>query len=306
MRDVAVICGPTAAGKSALALALAERTGAVLVSADSRQVVRRFDIGTAKPTAAEQARVPHRGIDVVDPTARYSAARFAADAAGWIAEADAARRPVLVVGGTGFYLRALEAPLFEEPPLDETARRALEAELAPLPVEALRTRVAALDPALAHLGRTQLLRAIEVATLTGTPLSTWHRTARREATFRLHHLVVDPGDVLRERIAARVHAMLDAGWEREVAALLVDVPADAPAWNACGYDLLRRAACGELARDAAIERTIIDTRQYAKRQRTWFRHQLPAERTVRLDPTAPDALDRVLAWWHSLPVTEPA
>jgi tRNA dimethylallyltransferase len=306
VRDVAVICGPTAAGKSALALALAERTGALLVSADSRQVVRRFDLGTAKPTAEERARIPHRGLDLVDPTERYSAARFAADVAGWLTEADAMGRPVVVVGGTGFYLRALETPLFEAPPLDETARRALEAELAPLSVEALRARVTALDPALAHLGRTQLLRAIEVATLTGTPLSTWHRTAQRDATLRLHHLVVDPGEVLRSRIEARVHAMLDAGWEGEVETLCHDVPADAPAWNACGYDLLRRAALGELSRAAAIERTVIDTRQYAKRQRTWFRHQLPAARTVRLDPTTADALDRVLAWWHSLPVTEPA
>ncbi|MCU0623799.1 MAG: tRNA (adenosine(37)-N6)-dimethylallyltransferase MiaA [Gemmatimonadaceae bacterium] len=306
MRDVAVICGPTAAGKSALALALAERTGALLVSADSRQVVRRFDLGTAKPTPDERARVPHRGLDLVDPTERYSAARFAADVPTWLAEADALGRPVVVVGGTGFYLRALETPLFEAPPLDDDARRALESELAPLPVETLRARVAVLDPPLAHLGRTQLLRAIEVATLTGTPLSTWQRTAARPATMRLHHLVVDPGDRLRTRIEARVHAMLDAGWEREVAALLRDIPADAPAWNACGYDLLRRAALGELSRAAAIERTVIDTRQYAKRQRTWFRHQLPETRTVRLDPTAGDAFDRVMAWWHSLSVTESA
>lgn len=306
MRDLAVICGPTAAGKSALAMSVAERTGATIVSADSRQVVRRFDIGTAKPTPAERARVPHVGVDLVDPVERYSAARFAADVTGWLAACDAARRPALVVGGTGFYVRALEQPLFEEPPLDPAARRALEAELAALPVDVLRARVERLDPALAHLGRTQLLRAIEVATLTGVPLSEWHRRAARPAAFRLHYLVVDPGPVLRERIAQRIHAMLDAGWEAEVAALLADVPADAPAWHACGYDVLRQVALGTLSRAAAIERTIIDTRQYAKRQRTWFRHQLPPERVVRIDPTMPDAPDRALAWWHSLPVTEPA
>lgn len=306
VRDLAVVCGPTAAGKSALALAVAARTGAAIVSADSRQVVRRFDIGTAKPTHEERARVPHFGLDVVEPVERYSAARWATDVGVWLAECDAMRRPALLVGGTGFYLRALEQPLFEEPPLDAAARRALEAELAAVPVPELRARVERLDPPLAHLGRTQLLRAIEVATLTGVPLSEWHRRAARQASYRLHWLVVDPGAVLRERIARRVHAMLDAGWEAEVAALVHEVPADAPAWQACGYDLLRQAALGALPRDAAIERTIIDTRQYAKRQRTWFRHQPDASRVVRIDPTTPDALDRALAWWHSLPITEPA
>jgi tRNA dimethylallyltransferase len=306
VRDLAVICGPTAAGKSALALAMATRVGAAIVSADSRQVVRRFDIGTAKPSADERAAVPHFGVDVVAPTERYSAARFATDVDAWLAACDAAVRPALLVGGTGFYLRALEQPLFAEPPLDAGARRALEAALSTVPVAELRTRVERLDPALAHLGRTQLLRAIEVATLTGVPLSEWHRRAAREASYRLHWLVVDPGDALRERIARRVHAMLDAGWEAEVAALVHDVPAEAPAWQACGYDLLRQATLGTLSRDTAIERTIVDTRQYAKRQRTWFRHQPAPSRVVRIDPTTPDALDRALAWWHSLPVTEPA
>ena len=300
MRDVAVICGPTAAGKSALALGIAARTGAAIVSADSRQVVRRFDVGTAKPTAAERARVLHFGLDVVEPTERYSAARFHDDALGWLAECDAAGRPAIVVGGTGFYLRALEQPLFAEPPLDPAARAALERELADLPVPALRERVARLDPPLAHLGRTQLLRAIEVATLTGRPLSHWHRDAARAATLRLRWLVVDPGAALADRIERRIHAMLDAGWEREVAALVADVPGDAPAWKACGYDLLREAALGVRTRADAIARTVIDTRQYAKRQRTWFRNQLDEARVLRLDPGAPGALDRALAWWRTL------
>lgn len=306
VRDLAVICGPTAAGKSALALALAERVGAAIVSADSRQVVRRFDIGTAKPSPAERAAVPHHGIDVIEPVERYSAARFADDVAGWLAACDASQRAPLLVGGTGFYLRALEHPLFDEPPLDVEARRALETELASVPVTELRARVARLDPPLAQLGRTQLLRAIEVATLTGVPLSEWHRRSARAASYRVHWLVVDPGVLLHERIARRVHVMLEAGWETEVERLMRDVPPDAPAWQACGYDLLRRAAEGSMSRDVAIERTIIDTRQYAKRQRTWFRHQPEPARTTRLDPTTPDALDRALAWWHSIPVAEHA
>src|SRR5688500_938578 len=114
--ELRIICGPTAAGKSAIALALAEQAAAIIISADSRQVYRRFDIGTAKPTILERQRVPHRGIDIVDPERRYSAAAWAHDTMGWIAEARAEHRRPMVVGGTGFYLRALAMPLFEEPP----------------------------------------------------------------------------------------------------------------------------------------------------------------------------------------------
>ena len=114
--------------------------------------------------------------------------------------------------------------------------------------------------------------------------------------MRPHYLLVDPGAVLRDRIAARVAQMLDAGWESEVARLARHVPDDAPAWNACGYGLLRAAMTGTSTRATAIERTIIATRQYAKRQRTWFRHQLPPERVTPLDPDAPDAAARGMHW----------
>lgn len=304
MRDVAIICGPTAAGKSAMAMALATHTGATLVSADSRQVYRGFDIGTAKPSAAEQAAVPHRGIDLVAPTARYSAAAWADAALAWIAEADAVATPVVVVGGTGFYLHALTTPLFESPPLDEARRAALKQSLQGVDTEVLRARCRVIDPARAHLGRTQLLRAIEVYELTGRALSTWQQERARPATVRAHYLLVDPGAVLRERIATRVEQMLAAGWEAEVEALAATVPADAPAWNACGYAQLRAARQGELSRRHAVERTIIDTRQYAKRQRTWFRHQLPADRVLSLDPGAPDAIGRALRWLASIPRSE--
>jgi tRNA dimethylallyltransferase len=160
---VRAIVGPTAAGKSAVALWLAERHAATLVSADSRQVYRRFDVGTAKPTAVERVRVPHRGIDLVEPTERYSAAAWAAGAARWIGEAEAAGRAPLVVGGTGLYVRALFEPLFAAPPLDAARRGALERWLADAPVAELQRWCRALDPARAHLGRTQLLRAIEIA-----------------------------------------------------------------------------------------------------------------------------------------------
>ena len=296
--DIRVITGPTAAGKSAIALDLAERHGAVLISADSRQVYRRFDIGTAKPTAEERQRVPHVGIDVVEPTERFSAAAWTALAEAAIERARAERREVVVVGGTGFYLRALFAPLFEEPLLEPARRRALERHLAQLSLAELRRWCIVLDPARSHLGRTQLLRAIEVALLTGHSLSALHRSGARPPRYRARYLVVDPGASLRDRIAARVDEMLAAGWADEVRSLVAELPAGAPAWNAAGYETLREAVAGRASLERARERIVIETRQYAKRQRTWMRHQLPRERVTLLDPAAPDAAARADRWWR--------
>lgn len=296
--DLHIICGPTASGKSAIALSLAEREPTTIISADSRQIYRRFDIGTAKPTSAERRSVPHRGIDIVDPSQRYSAAAWAEDATRWVAEAREARRAPLVVGGTGFYLRALALPLFEEPPLDTNARAALARVLAPMSTSHLRRWCEQLDPARGHLGRTQLLRAIEIAVLTGRPISDWHRAQARAATVRAHWLVVSPRPaVLAQRIEERVEAMLRNGWEEEVRTLMQVVPEDAPAWNATGYGTVRDRVRGSLTREAMIARIVVDTRQYAKRQRTWFRHQLPVDRVTHIDPTDAGAMDAARHWW---------
>lgn len=295
---VPVVCGPTAAGKSALALRLAASVGAAILSADSRQLYRGFDVGTAKPTADELARVPHYGIDVADPRERWSAARWADDCERWMAASRARGLAPLVVGGTGFYLRALAEPLFAEPPLDPVGRRALEHALAPLATDELRRWVATLDPARAHLQRTQLLRAVEVALLTGERLSAWHARTARPPRHRLRYLVVDPGPVLAERIARRVDAMLAGGWVEEVERLVLELPPDAPAWNASGYGAVRDAVAGRCTLAAARDRIVIETRQYAKRQRTWFRNQVPAASVTLLDPDAPDAAARALAWWR--------
>ena len=293
-----VICGPTAAGKSAVALALAARHPLAIVSADSRQIYREFDIGTAKPTPDDRARVPHYGVDVRDPTERYSAAAWASDAERWIEAARAAGRAPLLVGGTGFYLRALFGPLFAEPPLDPGRRNALAGVLGGMPLEELRRWCAALDPERAHLGRTQLLRAIEIALLTGHPLSTLHRKSARPARWRARYLVVDPGAVLAERIARRVDAMLAAGWVDEARRLAGRVPESAPAWKATGYVVVRSVAEGRVSPAHGRERVIVETRQYAKRQRTWFRHQLAAASVTRLDPGAPDWEAVAERWWH--------
>jgi len=295
--SVRVICGPTAAGKSALAMDLAERHGAIILSADSRQIYRGFDIGTAKPSAADQARVAHRGIDVADPRERYSAAEWADQARGWLEEANALGKPAVVVGGTGFYVRALIEPLFEAPALDPARRAELEAFVATLGTEELRRWCHALDPARAHLGRTQLVRSVETALLAGERLSDLHRTHARASPVRVRYLVVDPGAQLSTRIERRFDAMIADGWADEVERLTATVHEAAPAWNASGYGAVRAMVEGTISRQQAKERVIVETRQYAKRQRTWFRHQLDPEVTIRVDPN--DAVvERVVNdWW---------
>ncbi len=296
--ELRVIAGPTAAGKSAVALWLAERHGASIVSADSRQLYAGFNVGTAKPTAAERAAVPHYGIDVLPPDRRYSAAAWAADAERWMDEIAAVRRVPLIVGGTGFYVRALFGPLFEEPALDAARRAALAAWLAGLPLSDLRRWCRRLDPARAHLGRTQLLRALEVALLTGRRVSDLHRERARPSRWRARYLLVDPGPALADRIAARVDAMLAAGWIDEAEGLAARVPADAPAWKATGYEVLRAVAEGRESPARGRDRVLVETRQYAKRQRTWFRHQLKGESVTTVDPGHAGWRDAADRWWR--------
>jgi len=282
-----------------VAMDLAERFGAIIVSADARQVYREFDVGTAKPTPDEQAQVPHEGIDLVPPTVRYSAAAWSDAADGWIGAAWASGRAAIVAGGTGLYLRALFESFFEEPPIDPARRRALEPLLGTLSRAELQRWCAALDPSRAWLGRTQLLRSIEVALLTGRRLSDLHDERRRPPRRCARYLLVDPGDALQERIRARAAWMLDlGGWVEEVERLRETVPADAPAWNASGYGVVRELVEGRISREAALQAIVIETRQYAKRQRTWFRHQLPPEAVTLLDPTRAGWEASAERWWH--------
>jgi len=294
---VRVICGPTAAGKSRVAMELARAIPLAIVSADSRQLYRGFDVGTAKPTVRDRQTVPHYGVDVLEPTQRASAAWWADRADEWLRDAFSSGRTPVVVGGTGLYLRALFGTLFQEPPMDSERRADLQAVLGALEVEELRRWVRELDPSRAALGRTQLLRAAEIALLTGRRVSDLHRELARPPRWRARYLVVDPGVGLKERIEARARAMLGS-WRDEVRQLAHSVPSDAPAWNASGYRAIRLLECGELTPDEALETVIIETRQYAKRQRTWFRHQLADQQVSRLDPASGDWLGRAVAWWH--------
>jgi tRNA dimethylallyltransferase len=282
---------------------LARHSGRAIISADSRQIYRHFDIGTAKPSVLERETVPHYGVDIIDATERYSAHAWATDAASWISAARDAGRDALIVGGTGFYIRALVEPLAPAPSVDSGRRRLLEAWFDSQHTESLRRWCLRLDPSRAQLGRTQLIRAVETALLTGTRLGDAHAAQQHTATdakaLAVHYLVVDPGVSLGERIRSRVHAMVEHGWPDEVRALMERVPTDAPGWLASGYGVMRQHVLGEVRRDEAIERIVIETRQYAKRQRTWFRHQLSGDVT-RISSSDPHAIDQALAWLKAL------
>ena len=294
-----VIVGPTGAGKTALAVRLAERFGATIIGADSRQIYSGFDIGTGKPSREERERVSHAGLDVAKPAERWSAAHWALHAERWIEDARARRQTPVIVGGTGFWVSALVAPLSPIPELDPVRRAALSDELDRLTPQSIRTWCESLDPAISRKGGpVQWRRAIEVALLTGHRLSDIHASAPRSPTSHPRYLVLDPGDSLDTRISSRVDAMLDAGWEHEVRALMQTVPPSAIAWKACGYERLRRAVEVGEPTIGARDEIVTETRRYARRQRTWFRRQLAHGPVTRLDPRAADAWRRAQAWWQ--------
>ena len=296
---IRVICGPTAGGKTSAATWLAQLADISVVSADSRQLYRDFDVGTAKPTVRDMLATPYYGIDVLDPTERASAAWWADRADGWIDEIVAAGRTPLVVGGTGLYLRALFGSLFVEPEMDAPKRVELQRALADMTTEELRRWVKELDPERAHLGRTQLLRAVEVSLLTGRRISELHRETARPPRRRARYLVIDPAPAdLAFSIEFRTRGLILSGWTEEVRRLMRTVPENAPAWNATGYRTVRAMEQGEIDYAEAEERIIIETRRYAKRQRTWFRHQLEGEDVTRLQGGA-DFDARLTAWWRN-------
>lgn len=285
-RRAAVIVGPTAIGKTSVAVALARHWPMVVISADSRQVYRGLDLGTGKPTAAERAAVPHLGLDLVDPGERYSAGRFARAAAGWLTGMGAEARPV-VVGGTGLYIRALADGLFREPPLEPERRARLRRWTADR--EGLGRWASRLDPEYAGGGRQRAARTVEIALLTGKPLSWWQRRARAEGVMRPWYVrLTVPRAVLHQRIGERVRRMLEAGWVEEVRRLLASgLDPAAPGLDALGYRDVVRHLRGELSAARLEEAIITSTRRYAKRQETWFRHQLGPAPVVTLDATEP-------------------
>lgn len=270
-----VLTGPTASGKTAAALALADDFPVEVISADSRQVYRGMDVGTAKPTGDERARIPHHLVDIIDPPEAYSAHRFVRDAHRALDDIRGRGRVPVVVGGTGFYIKALvEAPLLAGVPPDPELRHDLDALEAREGVDGLAARLERLDPARAatidRANPRRLVRAIEVAERGGSADDS--RPAPSSTIFGIDV----PADVLAARIERRVHAMYAGGLVEETRTLLErGVPPDAPALTGVGYREAATVLDGSLTLDDARQRTASRTRQYARRQRTWFRHQLP-------------------------------
>ncbi len=259
-----------------------------IISADSRQVYRRLDIGTAKPSRKERARVPHHGLDLVDPGVRYSAGHFARDGACWLGEIRVRGNLPVVVGGTGLYVRALAEGLFAEPSLDAPKRRSLDAWTARLESIELLRWAARLDPGFGGGGRQRAARAIEVALLSGYPLSFWQQAARAQGTLDPWYIVLTvPRPVLHQRIIRRAEDMVRRGLIEEVAAVLAEGHgAKTPGLDGIGIREAVEYLHGVRSRESVAQAIAVGTRQYAKRQQTWFRHQLGGN-VVTLDATRP-------------------
>ena len=297
---IPVIVGPTAVGKTALVMALAKHWDMTAISADSRQIYRGLNVGTAKPCPEDLALVPHLGIDIVDPGDRYSAGRFAARAAQWIKELGSDRQPV-IVGGTGFYIRALADGLFREPPVNSDRRERLRRWAKKK--ERLGSWAARLDRGYTGGGSQRAARTVEVALLTGRPLSWWQREAKSDGVMRPWYVrLTAPRAVLHARIRERTDGMLRAGLVDEVEAVLQSgIAPDAPGLDAVGYREVVQHLSGELEREKLAHTIAASTRRYAKRQETWFRHQLLGHPVVTLDTTdAPGTLaKRIAELWDS-------
>ncbi len=281
--EAVLIAGPTASGKSALALRLAQTAGGVVINTDSMQVYRDLRVLTARPTPEEEARVPHRLYGHVDAAVNFSAGAWVADAAGTLAAARAQNLRPIFVGGSGLYFKALTRGLSAVPPIPSEIRDGVRARLQRDGVEALHAELMRLDPASAERlkprDRTRIARALEVVEATKRSLLDWHREGQPPllppGSFRAVYLA-PRRDALYARIDARFGAMLEAGALDEVAMLAArGLDPLLPAMKAHGVPALIRYLRGEIALDEAAEIGRADTRHYAKRQFTWFRHQLP-------------------------------
>jgi tRNA dimethylallyltransferase len=293
LEPVIAILGPTGTGKTELALQVAEMIDAEIISVDSRQAYRGMAVGTAAPTAVQQARVPHHGVGFLEPGERYGAGRFGRLARDWMTGIRQRGREPLLVGGTGFFYRALVRPIFREPELDPGRRRRLERWIEERDPEMLAGWVRALDPELsdrlASLDPQRVQRALEVALLTGRSLSWWQRHGSPEADpVAAVPIVLElDAEEHRRRLRLRAESMLDAGWREEVESLLDAGHARGSIpFRTIGYGTVAEWLAGDISREDALACILRDTWAYARRQRTWFRHQVPAD-AIRLDAAGP-------------------
>ena len=296
-----LIAGPTASGKSALALALAEKHGGTVINADSMQVYRDLSIITARPTAEEEARVPHRLYGHVDAAVNFSVGRWCTEFEAVLAEARGEGRAAVIVGGTGLYFSALTRGLAAVPPIPAQIRDDVRGRLAKEGVAALHAELARHDPAAAaHLrpgDRARVTRALEVVLATGRSLLLWHEDnmpARLDPARAAKIFLMPERDALLSRIDSRFDAMMAAGALDEVRTLAArHLDPSLPAMKAHGVPWLIRHLDGAITLAVAVEGAKRDTRQYTKRQATWFRNQLPDFAWVE-PPHAPGAIEAQL------------
>jgi len=296
---IIIIGGPTASGKSGLAMDIAEQLNGEIINADSVQVYRHFNIGTAKPTKEDMARVPHHLFDLVEPHEHFDGSLFvkAADAA--IQDIHARGKLPVVVGGTGMYITFLLFGLSPSPPRDHDLRETLQQRGETEGAEVLHAELKAVDPQYAakispkDLHR--IVRALEVYHLTGEPLSVQH--ARHDKTPRYPYLAWMPAhdrETLYQRINDRVSVMIQQGFEAEVRQLMQDETiATARPMESLGYTQMAAYVCGECTLEQAMEDTRQQTRKYAKRQLTWFRRQIPGMQETAYPPLSPKVLEDI-------------
>lgn len=278
-----LIAGPTASGKSRLALDLAARHGGVVVNADSMQVYGELRILTARPAPADEAVVPHRLYGHVPARERYSVGRWLGDVARVLAETHREGRRAIIVGGTGLYFKALTEGLAAVPEIPAEVRAAVHRESQDVPTPALHARLTAVDPedaAAIRVGdRARVLRALDVFTATGRSLAEWRRVAASPPLVdpaSAQRILLDPDRAeLRARIARRAERMLEEGALEEVRSLVaLALDPELPAMKAIGVRALAAHMAGDMSRDEALAAIATDTRRYAKRQVTWFRNQM--------------------------------
>ena len=299
------LTGPTTSGKTQLSCALARILEVEIISMDSRQVYKGMDIGTDKVPDDVREQVPHHALDLVHPDERYSAGQFARDARDWIKEIIKRDRVPVLAGGTGFFLKAITEPVFSEPPLDSARLKKIRRYLSALDYRVLAKWVEKLDPVRASLaidGSPQRMsRTIEVALLTGKPLSSWHREAPSNVAA-LTGLIIQlelPREEIDRRINDRVTYMVERGLVSEVRSLLeAGYTFDDPGMTATGYREIAHYLEGGQTLEEAMEEIRRNTRRYARRQLTWFRNQLPPsvcmiDATASIDVQATAVLD---AW----------
>ncbi len=293
VKDFLAITGPTTSGKTQLSIAVAEALDSEIICMDSRQIYRGMDIGTDKVSREHRERVPHHGLDLRDPDEFYSAGQFGRDAHLVIEQISGRGHVPMLVGGTGLFLRSLTHPIFKQPDIDASRLEAVRGFLATLPMTELARWVTALDPGRSDLAREggpqRVGRTIEVALLTGRPLSWWHRqgTPDQEPLEGLIVVLDKDREELDRRIDARVTRMAAGGLVNEVRGLLEKGygPED-PGMSGTGYREVSAYLGGEMTLDEALDRMRSQTRQYARRQLTWFRNQLP-EDAIHIDTSQP-------------------